>query len=449
MGGQAAYGAQLDVTINPEVESSDFAVKYQKNIRIEYDEGGQVADMLRNDNWVIREAGDLSDPGVVALRDALNHRIASDGSVTQIDDLSVEYTATFDGRQENSVIDYDLKLRGTLTGYNIAAEGGVTGQKLVDLSWRGMTVEEPVFLNGREINMPISAIQANEPVLYSMMGGSTAESLLSNNLINADALRQPLPQWHFLFDPTGIGVDAAQFGISEELKGVRSSYTLGESGLREGIKTELEIDGTFDSDRTYTVKSTQSPAIGNLHILGFSSLDSLGELEIAGVTESAPEGGYGQTSTGDFPVTIIYGMAGLAAVGGGVFFIFSNRQLKKEQGQGQTGIDPSLLTSYQTSASAGGYQTNRGEAQLKTTTQYDQTRSVYADSSNSPPQEIQEESVQEITPPSPTTSEASCACAAAADSGNECDCEMQSQCYCDSTCGCNASVCRDTVHDMQ
>ena len=52
----------------------------------------------------------------------------------------------------------------------------------------------------------------------------------------------------------------------------------------------------------------------------------------------------------------------------------------KNQAQGQQGIDPSNLVGYQTSASSGGYQTNRGEAQLKTDTDYNQSRNVYDES---------------------------------------------------------------------
>ena len=95
-----------------------------------------------------------------------------------------------------------------------------------------------------------------------------------------------------------------------------------------------------------------------------------------GVTPTAPEG-FGTTSTGDFPVSIIYGMAGMAAVGATGIFIISNRKLKKEQGMGQTGIDPSRLRAYQTSGGSGGYQTIRGEAQLVDDENYQKTRSVY------------------------------------------------------------------------
>ena len=73
------------------------------------------------------------------------------------------------------------------------------------------------------------------------------------------------------------------------------------------------------------------------------------------------------------------------------FSFVSNRSLKNEK-QGQQGIDPSRLVGYQTSASSGGYQTNRGEAQLADGSDYQQTRSYYDDSSNStqsPPPETQ------------------------------------------------------------
>ena len=60
----------------------------------------------------------------------------------------------------------------------------------------------------------------------------------------------------------------------------------------------------------------------------------------------------------------MYGMAGMAAIGGIAMFIFSSRKLKKDENKGQTGVDPTHLQAYETSNSAGGYKTNRGEAIL-------------------------------------------------------------------------------------
>ena len=71
-------------------------------------------------------------------------------------------------------------------------------------------------------------------------------------------------------------------------------------------------------------------------------------------------------------------MAGMAGVAGVAVFIISENKRKKEIKQGgiQTGIDPSQLRAAGTSAGAGGYQTNRGEAYLAGE-DYAQHRSVY------------------------------------------------------------------------
>ncbi len=173
-------------------------------------------------------------------------------------------------------------------------------------------------------------------------------------------------------------------------------------------------------------------------------------VEIIGVTPTPPEG-YATTSTGGFPIMIVYGMAGVAAIAGIAFFLISSRSMKNEK-KGQQGISPDRLVGYQTSASSGGYQTNRGEAQLKDDTSYQQTRSVYDDNSNAQttPAETQHQNAppQEVTPSTPSEEEAACGCAASVEMGSECDCEMQGACLCDGTCKCNAEICRQQVSSM-
>ena len=462
---QEAHAAQLDAFINPSDETSPFSMTYQRTVFIEYEDGGAIADILRGEAWKDALAESTPHPDVVALRDAINEKIASDGSGVRIEEMSVEYTAALTGRAIIAAIDYRVHIDGTLSGYNIAAEGGVSGQRLVDIGWRGMTVDGPVEIDGVEINLPMSAIDKNEREVHSYMAGTEAEELMMKPIIDADGIRdQPHDNWHFLFDPTGINVDAAQFGISEEISGfVVSRFTMGESSFREGIQVEKDVDAPFEADRTYNVRAVQSADSGTLSVVGFANRDSLGPLEILGVTPSAPEG-YATTSTGDFPVAIIYGMAGLAAVGGGAFFVFSNRKLKGESSE-QTGIDPSRLTAYQTSASSGGYQTNRAEAQLTDSTDYRQTRSVYDESDPAAAAQAQQapqysggdggadyrQELQQSSPPPPQAAagEASCGCAASADAGSECDCEMQLHCLCDASCACQGQTCVQAVSEMR
>ena len=432
------WAAQLDTKINPNSESSPFKMNYQKTVFIEYPNGGVLFDELQGKEWTVSGTADSSNPGVQELMEKLNRGIADDGSQGRINDLNVTYDFHLKARNINTSIDYKVILEGTVNEYTITQDSLRT---LVDLGWRGMSAEGEVVIDGVEINIPINILRDQEPEVYAIFAGTEAEDVLHRHLINADfILAQPLTNWHFLFDPTGINADASTFGLSDDISGfVVSSWTMGESSIREGRQVERVFEAEVSADQKYVVRSVQSTDTANLSIIGFGALDMLDGVEIAGVTPTPPEG-YATTSTGEFPIFIVYGMAGIAAVAGGAFFIVSSRSLKNEK-VGQQGISPDRLVGYQTSASSGGYQTNRGEAQLKDDSDYQQTRNVYEDTSqqSSPPPQTSTPSTQE---------EAACGCAASAEMGSECDCEMQGSCLCDGTCQCNAEICKEQVRSM-
>jgi hypothetical protein len=432
------WAAQLDAQINPNADSSPFSVKYLKTVFIEYPDGGNLFDDLRGKEWTVSGTADLSNPGVKELMDKLNQKMSGETIKAKITDLNVTYDFYLKARNLNTSIDYNVLLEGTLSDYVITKDSQRT---LIDLGWRAISTSDEINIDGVEINIPINILRDQEPEVYNYFVGTEAEQVLNRPLINADFIgEQPLTNWHFLFDPTGINVDAGTFGLDESISGfVVSTWTMGESSIREGRQVErvYEAEITDPEGKTYVVRSVQSSDQANLSTIGFGALDVLDGIEIAGITPTPPEG-YATTSTGDFPVTIVYGMAAMAAIGGIGFFIFSNRSLKNEQ-QGQTGIDPNRLVGYQTSASSGGYQTNRGEAHLKDDTDYQQTRSVY------------EETSQQSPPPQATPStenEAACGCAASEEIGSECDCAMQGACLCDGTCRCNADICKEQVSSM-
>jgi len=431
----SAWAAQMNAQINPNSDQSFFKVNYQKTVFIEYPNGGILFDELHLKEWTLSGTVDTSDPGVQDLIDKLNSKIASDGSQARISDLDVTYDIHLKGRNLNTSVDYKVIIEGTLTDYVISKDQTKT---LVDMGWRGMSTTGEIKVDGVGINHPISVLEENEPAVYNVLAGTEAEEILSKNLIDANfILEQPMTNYHFLFDPTGINVDAGTFGLDESISGfVISHWTMGESSLREGRQVERIFEAEVVADQKYVVRSVQSADAANISAIGFGALDLLDGVEIAGITPTAPEG-YATTSTGDFPILIVYGMAGMAAIGGIGFFIFSNRSLKN-QSSAQTGVDPNRLTGYQTSASSGGYQTNRGEAQLKDDSSYQQTRSVYD----------AETTQQAPPPPASTSQEAACGCAASAEMGSECDCEMQGSCLCDASCGCNASICKEQVSSM-
>ncbi len=373
----SVWGAQLDAKIIPDDESAKIKVTYQRTIFIGYDKGGELADILRGKNSQVAFNADSTNPGVQDLINKLNQKIANDGSIVRITDLDIEYSALLNGNPLATLIDYKIVLKPTLSNYNLR-QFSANSPSIVEMAWRGLTVNSPIVINGIEINFPGSFIQSIEPEVFEIISDTEAGSILSTNLINADGIRdQPLGNWHKLFDPTGITSDAKQFGLAEEISGfVITTYTMGESSIREGRQVEKEIHIEFTKDKKYFVRSVESADSANVALIGFASIDIIDNTEVIGVTPNAPED-YGDTTGGGFPIMIIYGMAGMAGIGTIGILIWSNRKLKSEEGQGQTGIDPSQLQGYSTSASSGGYQTVRGEAQLKGDVSYEQTRSVY------------------------------------------------------------------------
>jgi len=375
--GTSVWGAQLDAKIIPDDESTKIKITYQRTLKIGYEEGGELAEILRGKNSQVVVKADSTNPGVLDLINKLNQKIASDGSTVLITDLDIEYSAKLNGNPLAALIDYRIVLEPTLFNYNIR-QFSANSPSLVEMGWRGLTVNSEIWIDGIEINFPGSFIQSDEPEVFAIISGTEADSILSTNLINADGIRdQPLGNWHKLFDPTGITSDASQFGLAEEISGfVITTYTMGESSIREGRQVEKEIEIEFTKDKEYYVRSIESADSANVALIGFASIDFLDNIEILGVTPNAPED-FGETTGGGFPIMIIYGMAGMAGIGTIGILFWSSRKLKTEEGQGQTGIDPSQLQGYATSAASGGYQTVRGEAQLKGDVSYDQTRSVY------------------------------------------------------------------------
>ena len=339
-----AWGAQLDARINPNQPESPFKMTYQKTIFIEYPNGGKLFDELHEKTWTLSGNVDSTNPGVQNLMKKLNENIADDGSQARISDLNVVYDIHLKGRNLNTSIDYKVILEGSLTDYVITKDQVRT---LIDLGWRGISTNQQIVIDGVDINHPINLLKEEEPLIYNAVLGSDAEEILSKNMIDADyILEQPLTNWHFLFDPTGINVDAGTFGLDKTISGfVVSSWTMGESSLREGRQVERVFEADVSADQNYVVRTVQSADQGNIYAIGFGALDVLDGVEIAGVTPKPPEG-YATTSTGDFPIFIVYGMAGMAAIGGIAFFIFSNRALKN-QAEGQQGIAPDRLVGYQ------------------------------------------------------------------------------------------------------
>ena len=376
---------QLDVTIASDSDIALAKMTYQRTISINYSEGGKLADEFDGKIMRISFHADSSNYGMSDLVSNINSVIAENGSVARVTDLNLDYLATMTGGTENLSVDYKIVLRPVVENFVLRAYS-VGSPALVDIDWRGFGADGPVTITTPqygdvEINIPISLFERFSPSVALAIKSSPDTGAFYQDVMNADGIdQQPVGNWHFLFDPTGIQMDASQHGLSEEIAGsVVSNFTMGESSLREGIQIEKINEGQFTFDKAYLFKSIEASDNANVKVIGFATREVQSDSEVFGISPMAPEG-YATTSSGEFPAGVLYGMAGAAAIGGVAIMIVSQRKLKKEKGHyQQTGIDPSQLTGVATSASSGGYQTVRGEAHVKGLEDYNQHKSFYDD----------------------------------------------------------------------
>ena len=82
----------MDVRIDPTMQTSVAEIKYQRTVFIEYENGGQVADMMRGQTWSKVFTADSTTPGVNELRDRVNYYLKNTaGSDAAVTDIKINY----------------------------------------------------------------------------------------------------------------------------------------------------------------------------------------------------------------------------------------------------------------------------------------------------------------------------------------------------------------------
>lgn len=341
---------------------------FQRTISIEYPDDSMMAEELNEVQKTEYHVADSSTNGMPTLVEKINKSLENAGSHVRISDVSVEYTATLVGRQNSATIDYKLVLVPTITDF-VIREYTAESPALLDVSWRAIKVDGPIMLfDDTEINMPVSFLKKHFPSVYGQISGTDAETILSSSLLDASGVGLPLAKWHSLFDPTPIISDAEKFGFKGDIV---TTYSMGESRIGVTAKEKV-LEASFSG---YKIKSIEAADSATIFVPGYASPDVLLGLEVIGISPVSL-GGFQFNDQGQFPVLIIYGMAGIAAASAGCFFWWSGKKAKRDASLGQSGIDPVYLRGVHTSLASGGYHTNRGEAHLMEEN-HDQTKSVY------------------------------------------------------------------------
>jgi len=276
-----ANATQINAVINPQNPESQFTAKYYATVSIEHGEESKIKDVLKDRNWTISKTADVNDSDSVALATKLNQKISEDGSSAKISDLSVEYQATLQGKNNYTSINYIITLTGTLSNYVLDSDDS-SDSILVDVNWRGLSVVDPVLIGEYDINSPLSAIIEKEPEIYSLMEfHPKIIDLLSENLLDAEnIMHYPLSKWHFSYGPMGLGGEISEDTMSE--------YSVANI-LTETYPEKNTVTETFTADSDYVVGIMRPVDSASMRIAGFATIDVVDEIEILGITSLPPD----------------------------------------------------------------------------------------------------------------------------------------------------------------
>jgi hypothetical protein len=328
-----AYAADLAARIDPTGGTSQASFVGVRTLTLEYPAGSSLAQQLDGQNQRIEfslngTATGQNNTGMSDLIAALNRAFVQAHSPVQSSQTEVSYSGVLRGGPTSTVISYRVELQPTLERIVLQSGEGGQGGDLVDLEWRGITINEPLIVNAPDvgqinINYPIGILQALYPSVAQSFENSQAREIFYEPILTFEDFNAPMTTWHVLFDPVGA------YGGSVGLEGTGgaqalSVYSLGESSLREGAHSIEEKDATATIDgATVSVHSTTPPPSGQIQIAGYSDHRESGGAWYSIVTAEAPEGV--QTSTGGFPIQVLLvlgGMMGAIAI----FILFKARK---------------------------------------------------------------------------------------------------------------------------
>jgi hypothetical protein len=325
-----AYAAQMTVFLLPERDRAEALFTGVRFITLKYEPGSALSNQFNGKNERVTFTLNGTKSGMGELMSTINQDILKEKkSPVQIENASLDYTATMRGEPDRLSLAYKVVLKPTISRF-VLEKGGEQGS-IIDLDWRGIIVNQPIEVNTEKygkisVNWPIGLFQAINPQLADKLLKSEAAGIMKDPLFNFELVGAPMDRWHFLFDPTGSQVSAAGSGFSEEggATSVVSVYSLGESSFREGTMTEKVMDAVATIDGTkVNIHSSSPPPSAQIQIAGFSKIQKAGNDELAFVTSQAPAGTV--TATGGFPIQVLLvlgGMMGAVAV----FVLFKARK---------------------------------------------------------------------------------------------------------------------------
>ena len=357
-----AHAAQLDATLLEGQEKTQPSFEFLRVIYIEYPNGGMISDSLKGKKIELVFDANSSSPGMNEFISKLNQNLKSIPSNAIVSDAKLHYQATLQGNEKNAVIEYNLTIIPTIENHILFRE---SEKSTIDVNWRGVSVSDPVWFETEYGNIDVNNPKTALDIMIPNVSEKLNVSIIELPLIDASEIKKlPLSKWHSLFDNTAIMAEPEKYKFSG--KNVITHYSMGECTVFIGTCEDREWKEDLTLDKKYTIRMLESRDDATISIEGYADSNVVNGMEVfqTNLKSLVKQ----ETTSDEFLTVMMYSMAGMAAVGAVVMFVLSDKKLKKEKNQGQTGIDPADLRAYDTSLSSGGYKTNRGESYLFTKT---------------------------------------------------------------------------------
>lgn len=318
-----AFAADMAATLVPDRDKTTATYIAVRTITLEYPAGSSMFQELdgANERLTFTINGTDQEEGAASpLIAAINRALAEAQSPVHATAVNVIYTGVIRGDETRTVASIKVELHPVLEQFVLQrGEGGQSGH-IVDLEWRGFSIDESVVVNSGQygeydINKPIALFQELHPGLAEGLGSATASPIMDDPLMNFEDFGTPMSIWHKLFDPVGTYGGGVGLQGTEGAKAL-TVYSLGESSIREGAHTAEEKDATASVGGVQVnIHSQTPPPSGQITIAGYANEQENAGGEFATVTADAPEGV--DTSTGGFPIQVLLifgGMMGAIAV---------------------------------------------------------------------------------------------------------------------------------------
>ena len=316
-----ASAAQLDASILSEEDSTEPSFQFLRVIYIEYEDNGNFSEILRGEKQTISFEAGLDTPGIDEIITNLNQNLRTISSDAIVTDVKIKYQAILQGNENSAVIEYKVQLIPTITNHVIAKS---FEKSTIDANWRGISIDGPLIIQTQyglfDVNNPKSALNIMIPDISEKLN---EVNILELPLIDAsNILDLPLHKWHSLFDNTAIIPGAVEYKYSG--KNVITHYSMGECSIEVGPCDDRQWIQEVNLDKKYTIRIIESGDDATISFEGYVDTTHINGNEVfqtslKSLVTQKPD-------TDEFPATVMYGMAGMAAIGTVVMFVVSDRK---------------------------------------------------------------------------------------------------------------------------